>query len=73
VGEVLKLHAGDVGYPKLTIRNPKSGKSSEAVFISKKLADRMKDYTRGPALDGDQRIFPISCTAARDMVRKAGP
>jgi integrase len=72
VGEVLKLNAGDVDDQKLTIRNPKSGKASEAVFIPKKLADRLKDYIRGRAIEGDQRIFPISYTAARVMVRKAG-
>ncbi len=38
VGEVLNLHAADVDDQKLTIRNPKSGKSSETVFIPKKLA-----------------------------------
>ena len=46
VGEVLKLHAMDVDDQKLTIRNPKSGRSSEVVFIPKKLADRLKDYIR---------------------------
>jgi integrase/recombinase XerD len=40
VGEVLKLLAADVDDQKLTIRNPKSGKNSEAVFIPKKLAKR---------------------------------
>jgi integrase/recombinase XerD len=33
VGEVLKLTAVDVEDQKLTIRNHKSGKSSEVVFI----------------------------------------
>jgi integrase/recombinase XerD len=33
VGEVLKLRASDVDDQKLTIRNPKSGKSSGAVSI----------------------------------------
>ncbi|MDD2901986.1 MAG: site-specific integrase [Syntrophales bacterium] len=32
----------------------------------------MKDYIKGRALEGDQRIFPISYTAALVMVRKAG-
>ena len=72
VGEVLKLNAADVDDQKLTIRNPKSGKSSEAVFIPKKLADRLKDYIRTRGIEGDQRVFPISYTAARVMVRKAG-
>jgi integrase len=57
---------------RLTIRNPKSGKSSEAIFIPKKLADRLKDYIRARGIGGDQRIFLISYTAARVMARKAG-
>jgi integrase len=72
VGEVLKLTAMDVDDQKLTIRNPKSGKTSEVVFIPKKLADRLKDYIKARGIEGDQRIFPISYTAARVMVRKAG-
>ncbi len=38
------------------------------VFIPKKLADRLKDYIK----EGEQRVFPISYTAARVMVRKTG-
>ncbi len=72
VGEVLKLRVADVDDQRLTTRNPKSGKSSEAVFIPKKLADRLKDYIRARRMEGNQRVFPISYTAARVMVRKAG-
>jgi len=72
VGEVLKLTGGDVEDQKLVIRNPKSGKETEVVFIPKKLADRLKDYLRAKGIEGEQRIFPITYTAARVMVRKAG-
>jgi integrase/recombinase XerD len=72
VGEVLKLTPLDVDDQKLTIRNPKSGKGTEVVFIPKKLADRLKDYLRAAGTAGGQRIFPITYTAARVMVRKAG-
>jgi integrase/recombinase XerD len=72
VDEVLKLNVADVDDQKLTIRNPKSGKNSEAVFIPKKLADRLKDYIRARGMEDSQRVFPISYTAARVMVRKAG-
>ncbi len=71
VGEVLQLNAADVDNQKLIVRNPKSGKTSEVVFIPKKLTDRLKDYIKARVV-GDQRIFPISYTAARVMVRKAG-
>ena len=56
---------------KLVIRNPKSGKETEVVFIPKKLADRLKDYLKARGIEGEQRIFPITYTAARVMVRKA--
>ena len=72
VGEVLKLTAIDVDDQKLTIKNPKSGKSREVVFIPKKLADRLKDYLKARNTAGNQRIFRITYTAARVMVKKAG-
>ena len=62
----------DVCDQKLTIKNPKSGKSAEVVFIPKKLAGRLKDYRKAKGAAGNQRIFPITYTAARVMVRKAG-
>ena len=40
VGEFLKLTARDVDDRKLTVKNPKSGKVSEVVFIPKKPAER---------------------------------
>jgi integrase/recombinase XerD len=57
---------------KLVIRNPKSGKETEVVFIPKKLSDRLKDYLKARGMEGEQRIFPITYTAARVMVRKPG-
>ncbi len=65
VGEVLNLRVVDVDDQKLTIRNPKSGKSSEVVFIPKKIADRLKDYIKARGVEGDERIFPISYTAGQ--------
>jgi integrase/recombinase XerD len=42
------------------------------VFIPKKVADRLKDYIKTKDIAGGQKIFPISYTAARFMVKKAG-
>jgi integrase/recombinase XerD len=72
VGEVLKLTAVDVDDQKLTIRNPKSGKISEIVFIPKKLADRLKNFLKDGGVAGNQRIFPLTYTAVRVIVKKAG-
>ncbi len=52
VGEVLNLTAMDLDDQKLTIKNPKSGKRAEVVFIPKKVADRLKDYIRTKGIAG---------------------
>jgi len=72
VGEVLKLRAIDVHDRKLTLRDPKSGKEREHVFIPQKVADRLKEYIRDNGIQPDQRIFPLSYEATRSMVKKAG-
>jgi integrase/recombinase XerD len=72
IGEVLKLIPTDVDDRKLTLREPKSGRGQEVVFIPQKLADRLKEYIREKGIDPANRIFPITYTAARVMVKKAG-
>jgi integrase len=42
------------------------------VFITQKLANRLKAYIRDTRIGANQRIFPISYTAARAVVKKAG-
>jgi integrase/recombinase XerD len=42
IGEVLKLTPKDVEDQRLILRRPKSGRIAEAVFIPKKVADRLK-------------------------------
>jgi len=72
IGEVLKLTPADVDERKLTLRDPKSGRGQEVVFIPQKLADRLKEYIREKEIKSEERIFPITYTAARAMVKKAG-
>ena len=72
VGEVLNLTATDIDDQKLMIKNHKSGKRVEIVFIPKKVAERLKEYIKTKGIAGQQKIFPISYTAARVMVKKAG-
>ena len=72
VGEVLKLSPNDVQGRKLILRDPKSGKRREHVFIPQKVADRLKEYIRDKNLQPDQKIFPVCYEAARTMVKKAG-
>ena len=72
VGEVLKLIPMDIEDRKVLIRDPKSGRESEAVFLPQKLADRIKEYVREKGIEADARIFPITYSAARLIVKKAG-
>ncbi|MGZ3745005.1 MAG: tyrosine-type recombinase/integrase [Pseudobdellovibrionaceae bacterium] len=72
ISEVLKLVPSDVEDLKLTPRSPKSGREREIVFIPQKVADRLREYIASKGLGSDHRIFPISYTAARRVVNKAG-
>jgi len=72
IGEVLKLTPNDIEDRKLTLRTPKSGKEREMVFIPQKTADRLKEYITTKVIGSGQRIFPISYTAGREVVNKAG-
>jgi integrase len=72
VGEVLKLTPRDVQDGKLIIRDPKSGKEHETIFIPQKVAERLREYIRAEKIRSHERIFPICYEAARSIVRKAG-
>ena len=72
IGEVLKLTPNDINERKLTLRDPKSGKEQEFVFIPQKVAERLKEYVKENCTDPDQRIFQICYEAARAIVKKAG-
>ena len=57
---------------KLVLREPKSGKEYEYVFIPQKVADRLREYALEVCNSPNDRIFPISYEAARIMVIKSG-
>jgi integrase len=72
VSEVLNLAPRDVDGRKLIIRDPKSGKELEVVFIPQKVADRLKEYIEQKGIGPDERIFPLTYQGARAVVVKAG-
>ena len=72
IGEVLKLKPRDVQDRKLHLPNPKSGRTSEVVFIPQKVADRLRDYIAAENILDDKRIFPMGYTRAREIVKSAG-
>ncbi len=61
IGEVLKLRLNDIQDRKLILREPKSGKEHEIVFIPQKVADRLRDCATKKCKSPQDRIFPISC------------
>jgi integrase/recombinase XerD len=72
ISEVLQLTSADIEDRKLTLRSPKSGKEREIVFIPQKVADRLKEYMGSKGISSDRRVSPISYTAARRVVNRAG-
>ena len=72
VGEVLKLTPMDFEDRKAVIRDPKSGREAEVVFLPQKEVDRLKIYVRDNGIKQDARIFPFTYAAARLIVKKAG-
>ena len=72
ISEVLKLTSSDINERRLTLKEPKSGREQEFIFIPQRLANRLKDYIREKGIQSHQRIFPICYEAAREMVVKAG-
>lgn len=46
IGEVLKLTVSDIQDRKLVIRNPKSGRAGEVVYIPRKLLARLTDFVK---------------------------
>jgi len=72
ISEVLKLTPSDTEDRKLILRSPQSGKEREIAFIPQKVANRLKGYINHRGIGPDQRIFPISYTAAKRVVSKAG-
>lgn len=72
ISEVLKLTPSDLKERRLTLRDPKTGREHEFIFIPQRLADRLKDYIRQKDIPPQDRIFPVCYEAAREMVAKAG-
>ena len=72
IGEVLKIRPVDIEDQKIIIKNPKSGRPSEVIFIPLKLMERVKGYIREEGIEPEKRIFPITYACARILVKNAG-
>jgi integrase/recombinase XerD len=72
VGELLKLKASDVVDRKLVLQEPKSGKESELAFMPEQIAARLRDYIDKRQIGPGERIFPVSYSTVRVLVKKLG-
>lgn len=72
IGEVLKLTPQNVEDRKLIIEHPKSGRESEVVFIPRRVAKRLKEYIGEKGIKPNERIFPITYSGARWVIKKIG-
>jgi integrase/recombinase XerD len=72
IGEVLKLTPNDIDGVRVRIRNPKSGREQETVFITRRISERLGIYIRDRCIGPGERIFPMSYNGARLVVKRAG-
>jgi integrase len=72
IGEILKIVPNDIAERKILLREPKSGRENEMIFLPQKVADRLKDYVKALNIGVHERIFPICYETARSVVSKAG-
>jgi len=72
IGEVLKIVPKDISERKILLREPKSGRKNELIFIPQKVADRLREYIESQNIGSHDRVFPICYEAARSAVVKAG-
>ena len=74
IGEVLNVCAADINFDGSTIliTQPKSGRSGEKVYITKKLCGRLQAYVVKKNLVSGDRVFHVSYSTAHRMVKKSG-
>jgi len=74
VGEVLNIHPSDINFDNSTILiiEPKSGRSGEKVYITKKLSNKLHSYIMKQSIAVNDRLFSISYSTAFRMVKNAG-
>jgi integrase/recombinase XerD len=65
ISEVLKLTPSDIHERRLTLKEPKSGREQEFIFIPQRLADRLKDYIR-------EKIFKLISVFSQFVMKPQG-
>ena len=72
IGEVLKIRVKDIDGRRIIIRDPKSGKHNEVIFMPEQIANRLKTYIQQKGLTDEDRVFNLCYTAARSLIKGIG-
>ena len=72
IGEVLGILVKNIEGRRITVRNPKSGKENEIIFMPEQVANRLMTYIREKSLKDEDRVFNLSYTSARAMIKRMG-
>jgi integrase/recombinase XerD len=72
VGESLKIKVSDISERKIVLREPKSGKETEVAYMPEPIAKRLEEYVRTQNLGPDDRLFPVSYSKVRSMIKELG-
>ena len=72
VGEVLKIRPRDIEGRKITLQDPKSGRTVENAFMPEPVANRLQRYIAQKGIPDDAPIFKLSYSGARIIVKRLG-
>ena len=72
VGESLKIKVSDISERKIVLREPKSGKEAEVAYMPEPIAKRLEEYVRTQNLGPDDRLFPVSYSTVRSLIKSLG-
>lgn len=72
VGEVLKIRPRDIEGRKITLQDPKSGRTVENAFMPEPVANRLQRYITQKGIPDDAPIIKLSYSGARIIVKRLG-
>ena len=68
IGEILKLRVKDIEERKIIVRDPKSGKDVEVIFMPEQVANRLKAYIQNERLGQEDRVFKLCYGTATKLI-----
>ena len=72
IGDVLKIRVKDIDGRRIIVRDPKSGKDNEVIFMPEQVANKLRTYIQEKELKEEDRVFNLSYTSALTMINAMG-